>query len=825
MVSRFLHIIRRFGAVLLLASMGLFVSPAVPAAGAETSPVVPGTIDLGAWDFETDKLASLAGEWTVFRGQILDPSEAIAFRGETGQPVNVPDLWGDAFTLKLSSGHGSATYVVRVKVPAGSEEMALGPLNMRLIAGIYAHVPGADGTTGEIYHLTQSADPSSLSDVHANAIPLPFVAEQFDLIFQLSNNVHKQGGVIQAPEIGQRRYVEATVGSRRAVTMSIVVLLGMMALAGFAVGLVAPKGKIFYFFSFFAAIAAARALLTGLVMIDFFPDLSLARRYDLEYLTFFLFPPAVYAFFASLFPEDNFRTFQRIVNGLTAPMVMFAVFVTPWVAPGAVTLLREPSQLLAMALIFGATVLSVKAFRNRRRDSGIALSSVLIMTVMALIEFSFYTGFQPQIVHATQVGLVIVGLMFSGSMILRFGRLQAEREAINRRLREQAEELEIAHSKATSASEAKSNFLAVVSHEIRTPLTGMIGMSGILEEEVTDNEHSRLMGSVRRSGEGLLGLLNDVLDLSKIEAGAIELEQTPFTLSGLVEQIDDLWQCPMREKDLAFNILCSYPDNQGLIGDEGRIRQVLHNLIGNARKFTASGSVTLEISGTNVSDELAELTFAVKDSGIGIPVEKQEQVFGKFNQADSSTSRQYGGTGLGLAICKDFAALMGGSIGVKSAPNEGSTFHFTIPCKIGAQTVKDDAPSDIAGVPDRSLQILVAEDVSLNQEVIRRLLNKMGHEVEMVSNGQEAVDACKAGSFDLVLMDLQMPELDGISATRMIRALSTPMRGVPIFALTANLVEDVRVETDDAGMNGLVTKPIVPDELSRAIHAVIPGVH
>ncbi len=216
-----------------------------------------------------------------------------------------------------------------------------------------------------------------------------------------------------------------------------------------------------------------------------------------------------------------------------------------------------------------------------------------------------------------------------------------------------------------------------------------------------------------------------------------------------------------------------------------------------------------------------QLEFSVTDTGIGVAPGQQDEIFGLFNQADSSTSRQYGGTGLGLAICKQFTELMGGRIGLESEPGKGSTFSLIIPCEIAEQPAEEEAGDEDSEKPGRSLHILVAEDVLLNQEVIRRMLGSMGHDVTIAENGQEAVNCCKEIEYDLVLMDLQMPELDGISATRMIRALPLPISGVPIFALTANVGNDVRREAEAAGMDGLVPKPIELAELRRAINTVI----
>ena len=819
------QLFRRLGAALLLALVALPTAPA--GAVADAPRAIGGELDLRNWDFEANGSLGLDGEWTVFRNQLLDPLEAVA---NTGTATAVPDIWGPVFTLTPATGYGEATYRLRIHVPPGQGQLALRAFRMRSIVGIYAHVPDPDGSAGRVYLLVRPKDYQRQEDLHAGPIYLPFSAETFDLVFLIKNTSHKQGGIIETPEIGLRGVVEAAAGRERNRVTAFVMLLASVSLMSLVLGYVLRGGGTFSLFALVCLVGAARIVTTSQPFGDYFPELPLTNKYDIEYLVLFLSVPAIYGFVANLFPKDHFRIFHIGLNVVSALLIGFALLVAPRMLPGTVTLLREPFQvILALTLIMTIAV-CLRAYGNRRAGAKFALGCLLVLAISTFAEMSYYVGLLPYAINAGHVGVTFVSMLFMVSAILRFRQLQTERinlnvelQEVNASLESRSQELEIANRKANAASKAKSDFLAVLSHEIRTPLTGMIGMTGVLEKEVASAEHARLMAAVRRSGEGLLGLLNDMLDISKIEAGAVELEKTPFTLDRLIEQINDLWQTPMREKNLAFNIDCTYPSDKALVGDVGRIRQILHNLIGNARKFTDSGSVMVKIGGQETDDHHVQLEFSVIDTGIGVSPDKQEQIFGVFNQADSDTSRHYGGTGLGLAICKQFTELMGGGIGLQSEPGKGSTFSLIIPCEIKELPAEEDTVEENTDKPGRSLHILVAEDVALNQEVIRRLLGSLGHDVTIVEDGQEAVNACKEITYDLVLMDLQMPGLDGFSATRMIRALSLPISGVPILALTANVGDDVRREVETAGMNGFITKPIELAELRRAVSAVISG--
>jgi len=375
---------------------------------------------------------------------------------------------------------------------------------------------------------------------------------------------------------------------------------------------------------------------------------------------------------------------------------------------------------------------------------------------------------------------------------------------------------------AIAANAAKSTFLANMSHELRTPLNGIMGMINFAQQRMSDPTGYDQLDKAKHAADHLLAVINDILDISKIEANKLSLETTRFNLASVLESTNSMVGYKARAKGLDFVIDAPFELlNQTLLGDPLRLGQILINLTGNAVKFTRKGQVKViirELDNSESSSSVA-MRFEVKDSGIGVPQEAQTSLFSSFQQADASTTRKYGGTGLGLAICKQLVQLMGGKIGLVSKPDFGSTFWFELELPKGGDELADEEVvffedaektliAEFSGV-----RILVAEDDEINQEVARCLLEDIGLVIDLAKDGQQAIDLAKQNHYALILMDMQMPNVNGINASIAIRNGESRNRATPILAMTANAFAEDRSACLKAGMNDHISKPVVPEHL------------
>jgi CheY-like chemotaxis protein len=419
--------------------------------------------------------------------------------------------------------------------------------------------------------------------------------------------------------------------------------------------------------------------------------------------------------------------------------------------------------------------------------------------------------------------MAAAGLLAALWAILLRIKVQSQTKLIRTQLKNLAQMQHVAEA----ASKAKSEFLANMSHEIRTPMNGVLGFARMALEQASGDQRENLE-MVCESAGSLIAIVDDILDFSKVEAGQMSFEAVACSLPDLVQRTFRLFSVRAAERKLAFTCSIAPDVPQYVQTDPTRLKQILMNLLSNAIKFTDEGSVSLAVTLLSRSEDQAHVRFAVRDTGSGIPMERQKAIFDAFTQADNSITRRYGGTGLGLTICSRLAGLAGGDLSVESTPGVGSSFFVNLPFAI-ANGCADRPQVAVTPSWEKGLRILVAEDNPVNQKLIFKLLSRRGALVTLVGNGLRAVEEFRPGRFDLILMDLQMPEMDGFAAVQAIRRMESAPEHVVVLALTADVMPETKVVCDSAGMDGFVTKPVslhaIQQEYVRSLRKIPVSAH
>lgn len=451
---------------------------------------------------------------------------------------------------------------------------------------------------------------------------------------------------------------------------------------------------------------------------------------------------------------------------------------------------------------------------------------VIFVSAIHQTDFHIIKGIETGAVDFIPKPIIPEILQGKVSVFLDLYRQRQELNLVLKYLEEKNEELIIAKEKAEEATRAKSMFLANMSHEIRSPMNGILGLSRLMKHETENSEHHDMLNIVTTSGEHLLQIINDILDFSKIEAGQIDLESIDFDIRELCDTIYQLLNFRAIEKGINLTIDIDKNIPKVLIGDSFRLNQIIMNLTSNAVKFTLKGDVLVSIKLLEKNKEWISILFSVKDTGIGIPEKAQRTLFQEFTQSDSSITRQYGGTGLGLAISKNLTNLMGGKIKLQSKQDVGSEFMFELKFKYKEQKISTMSNNN-KGLPEDTT-ILVAEDNPINQKVAVLTLRQLGLTCDVAKNGLEALEMYKENRYNIILMDMQMPVLDGLSASQKIRSFENNENietSTYIIALTANASSEDKQQCIDAGMNNFISKPFKQDGLMHVLSQGIKTHH
>jgi signal transduction histidine kinase/CheY-like chemotaxis protein len=729
----------------------------------------------------------LDGEWKWYWNRFKQPWEV----DTDFEYIHFPTLWNNStWKGQPIESQGFATYEMVIVHPAAGERLALNLPDVYSASRLFVN--------GRL--VAQSGVPATSKDKSVpfwsfRAVPLP-AADTIRLLLHVSNYRHSKGGPYQSIEIGDA----AALASRDFIGQaSDLFLTGCLFMGGlFFLGLFVfgQHDRAILYFSLFCLLYSYRIIGTDrYVLHSLFPFISWFITVRLEYLTLFLGVAMFVEYTRALYPLDGN---PRILRAMTWLCFGFGLLVIV-LPPILFTRLINPFLVLMFLYIGYAFYIYYIAARHHRPGANYALLSTgVLLTVFVAINLDY---FGVSTVGKTLVFLGYILFFFLQSLILSFRFAYTLKQA-----RQQAEEGLV----------AKSEFLSTMSHEIRTPLNSVIGMMNLLQAENPRPDQEHHLEVMQFSANHLMSIINDILDFNKIEAGKIRFESIPFDIRTLVRNTLESYRTYANEKKIDVHLRVDPAIQTLVIGDPTRTSQVLNNLVHNAIKFTQKGWIKLSVDTENQTDTQITLKITVEDTGIGIEPEKQRLIFDRFTQADSSMNRSFGGTGLGLAICKNLLALQGIELHLDSTPGRGSAFYFLQTFQKSSQPVPE-AQTPVKVLNEKALEgvpILLVDDQPMNILAARGILKRWGAIVDVAINGQEALEKLESTKPFLVLMDLQMPILNGYEATKQLRARGI---NVPIVALTASLVPEIEDKVREAGLNDIVLKPFNPQELLRVI--------
>ncbi|MFD1631686.1 ATP-binding protein [Pseudopedobacter beijingensis] len=747
-----------------------------------------GILDLRKEDFSNN--LKIKGQWLFYWNKLVDSVDSFP---SGGYLVDFPLRW-TSFKIKDRTfpSFGYATYMVRLLLPNDSAAYTIlvPPTYSSYKLFINNHLVAKSG------EVTRSPA-GFVPHFQTKLVDLTSTKDTLLLTLQVANYTHSKGGTMDPLLIGLTDHIELKKSRNDAILLTLTGCLIMGGLFFLALFLVGRRDHAILFFALFSILYSYRIIGTeSYPLHSLFPDLSWFLAIRLEYLSLFLSIGLFTLYNRFLFPLDVNKYIVRTVVAVCISFSLASVFLSPFIFTQLIT----PFLIVSVFCLTYTPYVYLLAYKRKRPGSIYTISSTLVLLLIFSLTILRYW----RIIDHYQV------LSFFGYISIFF--LQSL--ALSHRV---SFVLKSAKREAETGLIAKSEFLSTMSHEIRTPLNSVIGVTHLLLKNNPRKDQKEQLDVMLFSANNLLAIVNDILDYSKIEAGKISFENIEMDIAKLAHNLMSAQGSFADDKGIDLRLSLDKALSLHLKGDPTRLHQVLSNLLHNALKFTQKGFVELGIEVKNTNKNTQTLYFYVKDSGIGISREKQDIIFDRFTQADSSTSRSFGGTGLGLAICKRILELQHAELGLDSEENKGSTFFFTQTFEKAAVSEKSlsatqnifDKQQDLEGV-----HVLLVEDNIMNVYIAKAFLEKWGAIIDVATNGKESLEKLDVDKHQLILMDLHMPVMDGYEATKHMRKMGVKL---PIIALTANLPADVEYELKSAEMDDIVVKPFLPEELQNKV--------
>jgi signal transduction histidine kinase/CheY-like chemotaxis protein len=788
----------------------LFLSSCSDTSQLKSPPVArQGVMDLSQWNFEKDGVVRLDGEWGFHWKQLLAPDAFSTLDMPQKQDfVKLPSSWnGYQVNDETLGGDGYATYHLRIITNNRHNKLMFRTSWMGTSYNLFVNTE-LIASNGVVATTLETMTPEYLPLMASYQAD----GDSLDVVLQVANFFHTEGGAWYPIEIGLEPQITKIREGHLSIDLFLCGAIFIMGIYYLGLYLYRRKEKSSLMFSIFCLLMAFRSLLTGeLFLPSIFPGIEWSLLVQLDYLSFYLgvlfFATFIHVLFPTLYS-------QYFLNGYIAICILFSLTVV--VFPVNIFTQYIPIfRIFTVIFALYTTYILIVAVLKKTPGSMTLLAGGIFLFLSIISELIYQQGLvEHYFFFSSDLGYFV--FICSQSLILMMRYTNAFNES---------ERLLASVNRAESATLAKSQFLAKMSHEIRTPLNGILGVVQLMGKTKLTQLQEGYMKLVGDSGASLLNIINDILDLSKVEAGKMTLEERSFNLETLTQDVLSLYRAQASQKSLELSL--EYDTNLAkvFIGDSIRLNQVLLNLTNNAIKFTEQGAVTIQIKGTTFTATHSGLEIKVKDSGIGILPDDLETLFDSFKQADESTTRKYGGTGLGLAICKQIINLMGGSISAQSEPQVGSTFIVSLNLKRDANdhqeesVVHEDDDKDKGEGEELTTKtklfghVLVVDDSDINRIIVQYMLEGFGLTVATAENGQQALDQIQLQHFAMILMDCEMPIMDGYQASRTIRSIQSPEARTPIVALTANAYEENRKKCEAAGMDDFLSKPIMEDAL------------